>query len=429
MHLFVNEEHKQCEKMHEDNLLISEDELDSRSQGPSDFNPEQENGVVKFDIGNFVLCHRRLCHLVGPFVTCYKNFLFVIRWQSQRLSLVILVVSVYLSIRNPVYLLFVPLVYCIFVLVLAAVRNIGLNHSKGNLELLRNKFKRKEDVGNMELKRAAIKQAQEDLHAYINISIEIQEFEENLCEYIERFYRICRWEETSLSKASLLVLLFVAFTLVLLPGKYLITIVILGIFLGNPDFKEVFRHTLFQLKLWLKRWLQKLFHLQKYWLAPKSTAGTNSTKSNLNEEDTTGRANEDQWYEETVSESEVEDDIVEVDDIEDDEYEDVPSVERQKKVVCGWTKVSHFNNSRKKKKQINRGNCAACDVSFSSVLKKRQYCRHCGVSFCSRCCCKRVKRAVFGATAPAAYEETVLVCKSCYDYLMNKVDDMKTDTW
>lgn len=48
-----------------------------------------------------------------------------------------------------VYLLFVPLVYCIFVLALAAVRKIGLNHSRGSLDLLRNKFKRKEDVGNM----------------------------------------------------------------------------------------------------------------------------------------------------------------------------------------------------------------------------------------------------------------------------------------
>ena len=28
----------------------------------------------------------------------------------------------------------------------------------------------------------------------------------------------------------------------------------------------------------------------------------------------------------------------------------------------------------------------------------QQYCRHCGDSFCSRCCSKRVKRAVFGAT-------------------------------
>ena len=61
----------------------------------------------------------------------------------------------------------------------------------------------------------------------------------------------------------------------------------------------VFRHTLCQLKLWLKRWQQKLFHLQKYWLAPKGTAGTNSTKSNLNEEDTTGRAHEDQWVSHT----------------------------------------------------------------------------------------------------------------------------------
>ncbi|KAL9983218.1 hypothetical protein ACROYT_G005357 [Oculina patagonica] len=59
----------------------------------------------------------------------------------------------------------------------------------------------------------------------------------------------------------------------------------------------------------------------------------------------------------------------------------------------------------------------------------RQYCRHCGDSFCSRCCCKRVKRAVFGATAPAAFEETVLVCKSCYGYLMNKADEMDTDIW
>ena len=79
VHLSVKKELKQCEKMHDDNLLISDDELDSRSQGPSDFNPEQENGVVKFDIGSFVLCHRRLCHLVEPFVTFYKNFLFVIR--------------------------------------------------------------------------------------------------------------------------------------------------------------------------------------------------------------------------------------------------------------------------------------------------------------------------------------------------------------
>lgn len=61
----------------------------------------------------------------------------------------------------------------------------------------------------------------------------------------------------------------------------------------------VFRQTLSQLKLWLKRWQQKLFHLQKYWLAPKSTSGKNSTKSNFNEVDTEGEAHEDQWVSHT----------------------------------------------------------------------------------------------------------------------------------
>ena len=36
---------------------------------------------------------------------------------------------------------------------------------------------------------------------------------------------------------------------------------------------------------------------------------------------------------------------------------------------------------------------------------------------------------MFFFTAPAAYEETVLVCKSCYGYLMNKADEMNTDIW
>ncbi|EDV22707.1 uncharacterized protein TRIADDRAFT_58546 [Trichoplax adhaerens] len=58
--------------------------------------------------------------------------------------------------------------------------------------------------------------------------------------------------------------------------------------------------------------------------------------------------------------------------------------------------------------------CASCDSSFSKMLIRRQYCRACGDSFCSRCCSMKVPRAVFGATAPAAYVETVLVCNSCY---------------
>ena len=63
--------------MEEDSLL--EDEDDSKPPGISDLIAEQENGVVKFDIGSFVLCHRKLCQLIEPFVKCYESFLFVTR--------------------------------------------------------------------------------------------------------------------------------------------------------------------------------------------------------------------------------------------------------------------------------------------------------------------------------------------------------------
>ncbi|XP_068709887.1 protrudin-like isoform X2 [Montipora foliosa] len=415
--------------MHEEeSLLLEEDELDSRSQGVDDLISDQENGVVKLDIGSFVLCHRKLCHLLEPFVKCYKNFLFVTRWQSQRLSLVVLLTSLYLSINNPVYLLVIPLVYCTLLLSFAAIRTIGSNSSKSSIDLIRKKFKRKKgDCVNLELKLAAIKQSQEDLRAYINISIQIQALEDNLCEFLEEFYRICRWEETSLSKAFLLLLLSAIFLLVLISGKYLITVGILGTFLGNADFKKVLRQVLAQFQRWLKKWKQNLCS-PKAWSALKNTLRRSSTKLNIVGVDSTETEYEDQWYdaETSLSESDISGDE---DDVEDDEDEDACSGKRHGRLFSGLSMVSHFSDYRKKKKRISSGNCAACDVSFSSVLKKRQYCRHCGDSFCSRCCCKRVKRAVFGATAPAAYEETVLVCMSCYGYLVNKADDMKTDIW
>ena len=55
------------------------DEQDSKSHGVSDLITEQDNGVVKFDIGSFVLCHRKLCQLIEPFAKCYESFIFVTR--------------------------------------------------------------------------------------------------------------------------------------------------------------------------------------------------------------------------------------------------------------------------------------------------------------------------------------------------------------
>ncbi|XP_078587126.1 protrudin-like isoform X1 [Branchiostoma floridae x Branchiostoma japonicum] len=77
------------------------------------------------------------------------------------------------------------------------------------------------------------------------------------------------------------------------------------------------------------------------------------------------------------------------------------------------SKLAEFRNRNK----ALPTNCTLCNAVFHSVLKRRRYCRHCGNHFCSRCCHEKVPRSVFGATAPAASRETVVVCNICYNVL------------
>lgn len=66
--------------------------------------------------------------------------------------------------------------------------------------------------------------------------------------------------------------------------------------------------------------------------------------------------------------------------------------------------------------------CRGCDSSFGYILNRRHYCRHCGDHFCANCCSRFVPRYFFGATAPAAKTETVMVCLRCFEYLSDKFE-------
>lgn len=84
--------------------------------------------------------------------------------------------------------------------------------------------------------------------------------------------------------------------------------------------------------------------------------------------------------------------------------------------------VARLWELKKRRAQMANENCFGCRVSFSSILKRRHYCRHCGNSFCHKCCNQKVPRSVFGATSPAATKETVLVCNTCYGQLTTAGD-------
>lgn len=81
--------------------------------------------------------------------------------------------------------------------------------------------------------------------------------------------------------------------------------------------------------------------------------------------------------------------------------------------------VAKLIDTKKERQNIASECCFECNVSFSSILKRRYYCRHCGNHFCSKCCNQKVPKSLFGATAPAAQTETVLVCGNCFKALVS----------
>ncbi|XP_063434986.1 protrudin-like [Mytilus trossulus] len=87
--------------------------------------------------------------------------------------------------------------------------------------------------------------------------------------------------------------------------------------------------------------------------------------------------------------------------------------------------VARLMELKKRRQHIANESCFACKVSFASILKRRFYCRHCGNNFCSKCCNQRVPKSVFGATAPSAQTETVLVCNTCHKNLTKAPDKDK----
>ncbi|KAK7508720.1 hypothetical protein BaRGS_00000286 [Batillaria attramentaria] len=84
--------------------------------------------------------------------------------------------------------------------------------------------------------------------------------------------------------------------------------------------------------------------------------------------------------------------------------------------------VARLLELKRRRTQMASENCFGCKVSFSSILKRRHYCRHCGNGFCHKCCNQKVPRSVFGATSPAAAKETVLVCNTCHALLTTTGD-------
>eukprot|EP00051_Salpingoeca_urceolata_P006139 m.81680 g.81680 ORF g.81680 m.81680 type:complete len:473 (+) comp14701_c0_seq1:621-2039(+) len=98
---------------------------------------------------------------------------------------------------------------------------------------------------------------------------------------------------------------------------------------------------------------------------------------------------------------------------------DLSVLRKRSKTVSDVRAEKRAGRQSRSKKAVC-GKCTGCSAQFNSIMRKRQYCRHCGNSFCGKCCKSKVPRSFFGATSPAAAKETVPVCETCFKQLCSR---------
>ncbi|XP_032230997.2 protrudin isoform X2 [Nematostella vectensis] len=379
---------------------------DEKADETSDNDSREKTRTVKFDIGEFVHTHRKLKLLCSSWVDLYRRIVLVFSWQSPKTSFVWFIICSYLAFISPVCFLAFPLAYISILLVSSGIQRAG-THNSTLLDKSKLIKKKAEDKLNSRL--ALEKQVKEDLKDCIYLLSQIESLSNDVCLILQEIHNVFIWKDTRKSIICLVILLLLIVFLLLMAWRWVMLITVLSLFCLNSGFDQVFRGHVLLAHGKVKRFCNHILM-------------TTRSRQSLRRLSFQGSSDfTEQWFDAKESDTTGDED----DDIS--EQEDTNESLQIQKTTEYKSVVSRLVDYRQKQKKFNSGNCSSCNVPFKSILKKRQYCRHCGEGFCSRCCSHRVKRAVFGATAPAAYAETVLVCKPCYDYLMGPYSEDKPE--
>ncbi|KAL5015685.1 hypothetical protein ScPMuIL_005274 [Solemya velum] len=231
--------------------------------------------------------------------------------------------------------------------------------------------------------------------------IQMYDFIVKCNDHLAQFYGILRWDNTWSSLRFHIELCFLLLSFVVLPTRWICFVIINWFFLATENVLKV------------------LYGYGQRVLDPSGSKESldSQGKSQVNQD------SQDKLGKSCDEEAEGSLDAVEKDDFSDTECDVGQMDEAGDSELKSQSKpgmVARLLDMKRRRQHLAAESCFACKVSFSSILKRRYYCRHCGNHFCAKCCNQKVPRSVFGATAPAALKETVLVCTVCYELLSKK---------
>ncbi|BFZ01935.1 hypothetical protein BsWGS_04974 [Bradybaena similaris] len=346
-------------------------------------NGQKKEASSVLDLSDFVAEVDRFSRLIEPFALVFYTVDDIRRWRFRKgtilLWLLCNAVCIWLT-QGAVFVLASSLVIGIATLSLLQVHTQILDKLLPSNKKLA-KHSEEEEGGTLDT-----------VQNFRYSLIEMHDFVVKSNEYLGYFYSILKWDAVGPSAIYHTQACVFLLSIVMCPARWNCFLFVNWFFLCHPHI--------------IKKGCRQI---KEYWSTAKQPpARKEQISENKNEKDEDNC--EDCFHDDNDSSDDMTDKVADASMISLDPSPTKPGM------------VARFMEIKKRRKQISSESCQGCKVSFTSILKKRLYCRHCGYSFCNRCCYQMVPRSVFGATSPAALKETVLVCCSCHALLVSQGD-------
>ncbi|XP_057315604.1 protrudin-like isoform X2 [Hydractinia symbiolongicarpus] len=333
------------------------------------------------------------------------------KWERPLHSIFWMSLSCSIVWINPVYLLISCLLPVPPIMVIEFVRTCGKR------KVLNKKyvdyFIRKDESYQQLLKKASQEKWREHLNTYLDILIALQRMFSDMIDYFEYIHSVVTWKRPKTSLLFLLSSLALEFSLYIFEMGTVLFAIILCCFIVN----KYLYYAIIGMVLRIRHQLVAL----TFKPVPKSPrveldAAENNKEYTQRKENVASIGGDELDYSSSSESDEG--------DLSDNKR---ASSIRPTGNQPSASMMSKFIPRSIRRRYMSAGVCSNCDQPASTILKRRRYCRHCGNSFCAKCCNTRVARALLGATAPAAYQEKVLVCEPCRVFLMNRLKTTPTE--
>ncbi|KAK3603015.1 hypothetical protein CHS0354_037762 [Potamilus streckersoni] len=363
-------------------------------------NERQMNGRI--DLADFVQEVERFNKLVEPFAFVIYAWDDLRRWRYPMLTFILWIVcniGCFFLTQGAVFALVAFLVILIATTCLFQLHTHILDKFLPETSLRRRDSDSEADEGTV----------LQTVREFRYSLMQMHDFIVKCNDYLNHFYAILKWEVTTPALRFFIELCGFLLCLVVMPVRWNFLIFTNWFFLASED----------------------VYHLlYSYFLLLMECAQGKRTLSSLFQKPVDKTQDKEEENEENYKSDEIKEkpDAADKDDFSDVECDTliIDGGDSDMKVQTSKPgMVAKLIEMKRRRQRLANESCFGCKVSFSSILKTRHYCRHCGNNFCSKCCNQKVPKATFGATAPTAQTDTVLVCTTCYNVLMQQKDHDK----